>query len=528
MKLAQVFEINDDLKKCTLLTAKGALSNEVSGVEVMEVPDGAFWVKENQIIVTMGYSLKKNDITMASLIQMLIDKKACALGIKLGRFISEISQKDLDYAQKHSFPIFQIPLNLEYRQIVEPINRMLLNSEYYDLMYLKAMRRELSDLLQEKCSFNVLTDFLEKYVGKKVYIVSYIGFTPTVYENYNSGVQDIIRELELHTKNIFNSDGPLYIEGRDFDIYLEKIKLHGKIAALLCVKIPNSNTLSATDKELICEVLPIFSAIMCSNTEPIFKAPKTPEKFLSDIMKGKYTNQTLKIVDEAAFLNIEELRSRVCIAISADSPDKCSCIVQQLKNSVSENKTKAYYVRLDDKLAIILETEFKYSNVQPLMDNIERIYNTVTNISAEQNVKIAVSNICNNLKYLNYAYDEACFALGMGQRVDADGHIFLYEDYMVYRLLSEMSNNAAIVRMYNNTFGVLQSLDKDSSQDYINTITVLCENGFNVRDAANELFIHRNTMYKRIERINDILGFDINKANNRLLLSLLAKLHKML
>ena len=528
MKLSEVFELNDDLKKCILLSGAKGLENEVSGIEVMEVPDGAFWVRENQIIITMGYSLKKNDITMASLIQMLIDRKACALGIKLGRFISEISQSDLDYAEKHNFPIFQIPLNLAYKQLLDPINRVLLNSQSYDHIYLKAVRHELSELLQEKCNSKVIINFLEKYLRKKVYLIRYTGFTPAIDENYNEDVHEIIEELKKNKEILFKNEGPVYIDGNKFSVYIEKIRMDGTFAAIICVRLPLGHMLTTTEQELICEVLPTFSAVLRSDMEFIFRGQKTPKKFFADVMTGKYVSQAFKITEEAAFLNIEIKKSRFCMAVSSDETIQYNSVIQALENAPSIKKTGIYYVPLGNKIAVMLETDLQCSNAQSIMDSVDIIYNRVCSILPDKNVKIAVSNICNSLKYLNCAYNEACFALGMGQRVNPDENIFLYEDYMVYRLLSEISNNFTVVRMYNGTFSALQKADEDSSQDYVNTVISLCENGFSIKDASAELFIHRNTLYKRIEKINDILGFDINKPDNRLLLSLLAKLHKMM
>ncbi|MBE6082989.1 MAG: PucR family transcriptional regulator, partial [Tissierellaceae bacterium] len=57
------------------------------------------------------------------------------------------------------------------------------------------------------------------------------------------------------------------------------------------------------------------------------------------------------------------------------------------------------------------------------------------------------------------------------------------------------------------------------------TIQVLIKHNFNFSEAADKLFIHRNTLYQRLKKIEKIIGLDIDSSETRLVLQLGLKIH---
>lgn len=106
--------------------------------------------------------------------------------------------------------------------------------------------------------------------------------------------------------------------------------------------------------------------------------------------------------------------------------------------------------------------------------------------------------------------------------------LFFYDDYMIYHLLCEIGDHPALLKIYRNTVKRLIDHDNKYNSELLHTVKVFIDNDFNINQAAEKLFIHRNTLYKRIEKINTILDFDINKSENRLLLQIALKFNEIL
>jgi len=64
----------------------------------------------------------------------------------------------------------------------------------------------------------------------------------------------------------------------------------------------------------------------------------------------------------------------------------------------------------------------------------------------------------------------------------------------------------------------------------LSSLIELINNNFNINKTVDKLFIHRNTMYKRLNKISELLGptFDINSFKTRELLLLISKYHKLI
>ena len=83
MKVRDLFDLNAEVfKEFRLLTGVGGLDNEITDVVIMEVPDGIYWINPDNFVITTGYSLMTNEVSIENMIQLLISRKAAALGIR--------------------------------------------------------------------------------------------------------------------------------------------------------------------------------------------------------------------------------------------------------------------------------------------------------------------------------------------------------------------------------------------------------------------------------------------------------------
>ncbi|MEG2144311.1 MAG: helix-turn-helix domain-containing protein, partial [Oscillospiraceae bacterium] len=188
-----------------------------------------------------------------------------------------------------------------------------------------------------------------------------------------------------------------------------------------------------------------------------------------------------------------------------------------------------FFLRAHDRqLTVIVESNTAQTNTRFFEPVLLKIYDKLTAFFPKNSIYAGVSNICNSLHNLNFTYDEANFALTAGKKLDKDKYLFFYEDYMIFHLLSAVSEHPTINKIYKNTVDRLKKYDGEHEQELLKTLSALVENDFSVAETSKALFIHRNTLYKRIEKINSVLNFNIDQSKNRLLLQLALTLDKML
>jgi purine catabolism regulator len=106
-----------------VLAGAAGLDRVVASVNVMENPDIIPWVKNRELLITVGYSLAGRGKDLATLINDLADQDLAGFGIKLGPYITEVSADALDAANRRNFPILSLPPTVSFDDLIADVYR---------------------------------------------------------------------------------------------------------------------------------------------------------------------------------------------------------------------------------------------------------------------------------------------------------------------------------------------------------------------------------------------------------------------
>jgi len=123
------------------------------------------------------------------------------------------------------------------------------------------------------------------------------------------------------------------------------------------------------------------------------------------------------------------------------------------------------------------------------------------------------------------SYREASQALSMAARLREQKPLY-FGDLSVYRLLFQLEGNPELEAFCREALGPL--LEYEGGGDLLETLEAFCERLGNLSQTAEKLFIHRNSLLYRMERISQIAGLDMNNPDTRLAVHLALKVRKML
>jgi sugar diacid utilization regulator len=102
----------------------------------------------------------------------------------------------------------------------------------------------------------------------------------------------------------------------------------------------------------------------------------------------------------------------------------------------------------------------------------------------------------------------------------------VYANLGVYRLLLPLSETQELRAFADQVLGKLTASERDKT-GLLETLRVYFQCNGNVAQTAKELFIHRNTLLYRLDRIREISGFDLDDAETRLQLQLALRAHEL-
>ena len=120
-------------------------------------------------------------------------------------------------------------------------------------------------------------------------------------------------------------------------------------------------------------------------------------------------------------------------------------------------------------------------------------------------------------------YAEALQAMELGQRLKIN-HVVNFSGLGVYKLLGQLEDIPAVHEFTQQIIGPLAEYDREHRSSMVQTIDAYFDHHGNISQTAESLFIHRNTLLYRLERIKELTSQDLNQANMRLALHLALKL----
>ncbi len=123
-------------------------------------------------------------------------------------------------------------------------------------------------------------------------------------------------------------------------------------------------------------------------------------------------------------------------------------------------------------------------------------------------VTVGLGTVVSTLKELARSYKEAQVAIEVGKVFDTEKSVVNYENLGIGRLIYQLPNTLCEMFL-NEVFkvGALECLDRET----LLTIQCFFENNLNVSETSRKLFVHRNTLVYRLEKIRKITGLDLRE-----------------
>lgn len=142
----------------------------------------------------------------------------------------------------------------------------------------------------------------------------------------------------------------------------------------------------------------------------------------------------------------------------------------------------------------------------------------LSELAKETNTRIGVSFAFFDYQNILYFYNQARSSIVLTDKLGMHSIVATYRDYAPYDFLNQFSQKDVIPFFKHPLLERLQKFDHDKGTSLYQTLKVFTEYNCNIKIAAEKLYIHRNTLIHRLEKIRDLGHLDINEPENVLLL----------
>ena len=188
------------------------------------------------------------------------------------------------------------------------------------------------------------------------------------------------------------------------------------------------------------------------------------------------------------------------------------------------NKSKDFVISINETdIALIKEVNSDIS-AKDLEQLAKSIVDTLTS-DFYINCSVGIGTIVSNIKDLAFSFKEAQIALEVGKVFDTEKPIVSYDNLGIARLVYQLPTT--LCEMFLREIFKKGSIDQ-LDQETLFTIQRFFENNLNVSETSRKLFVHRNTLVYRLEKIKKITGLDLREFEDAIVFKVALMVKKYL
>lgn len=216
------------------------------------------------------------------------------------------------------------------------------------------------------------------------------------------------------------------------------------------------------------------------------------------------------IHNQAKKLNVDA-EARRCVFTIQPKQEADSLVLETMRGLYATG-TKDYVTSVDESQIVLvkyLESTETYKELNNIAKTIVDMLNTEVMVS----VRVAYGTIVDNLKDVSKSYKEATMALDVGRVFYSERNVLAYNELGIGRLIHQLP--ISLCEMFLKEVFNGNALDQ-FDEETLSTVNLFFENSLNISETARKLYVHRNTLVYRLEKIQKTTGLDVRVFDDAL------------
>ncbi|QDR79835.1 PucR family transcriptional regulator [Sporomusa termitida] len=514
-------------KSVSLAAGLAGLDNTVISVNIMDAPDILNWVKPGDLILTTAYIAKDDPVLQERLIKDLAAIGAAGLGIKTKRFLPEIPAIIKKTADELSFPILDLPLDMSLSEIMNPIISNIANRQSYVLHRTIEIQKALTRVAIQGEGLCSIITCLGKLTQCPVgcYDVNGSPLARWLPENLPGIPDRIVRQIAaLLEKQVENNDELQGLLARTKSPWTQSLSIETGCYLLTSfpvmsdnetfghISIVQLNDTFADINDVALEQTCIVAALDFAKQKAIAQSRRLHSRDILEYI----------LFDDLAKPNVAEVLtgSRLMhakffecwvVQLAEDEnvvniPVLLTRIYKTTQQLVTAASPLSIVSERTGKIIVLMASANSFINNEPHLGII--LHNTLTSLYQDLTISIGVGTLSTKLSDARQSFHNALTCLRLGQQIKGNGHITFPYEIACYSILENDAAAAILAQVCSSIIEKLEYGEKNSGTDLLQTLEKYLECDKSLTETASELYIHRNTLSNRLEKIMDIVNLD--------------------
>jgi len=217
---------------------------------------------------------------------------------------------------------------------------------------------------------------------------------------------------------------------------------------------------------------------------------------------------TDSILPGEIFLKSKEMHlpydvDRVVFALQYD--EKRGIDVYDIVGGIFPDNSKDFVIDLDNNIIGVVKEVRPGVTVREIEGLAQEITDTVAS-EAMVNLRVGIGTVATNIRDIAKSFKEARIALEVGKVFDGEKYIINYDNLGIARIIYQLPTT--LCELFLSEVFKKESIDS-LDQETLYTIQKFFENNLNVSETSRQLYVHRNTLVYRLDKVRKITGLDL-------------------
>ncbi|WP_458010159.1 PucR family transcriptional regulator [Enterococcus faecalis] len=515
-----------------LLSSHSNLTQPLESVEITETPDVADFIPKNVMILTTAMIYKDDQEKLKPFIDSLKQAECTALGIKVGRFLDEISPEIVAYASAVDLPLIKIPSTQPLGGLLHEIVGYLRDSKTEQMSVAFDIQKRFSTLLMQDVDATRFIAEFAKILNAPIILLSpwqqVIAHSNYFYGNQKSAEFFIEQLSKDHFQQLAQEKKIFRLQDeRQENIQVAgfPIRVNDYFPYYLLVLSPEQIPYPISEFAIDQAILVL--------TFMLFKNQKIAESF--EHLKTDFLDRLLDTHQEALskhqnwlelWKNYRLINSdyyQLAIVYGVTKPEnethiryqqaEGQLIFQWLKEQLPEILPDVALFKLKNQNKSILIFQSKKNDHLMILQNLAERLQQALPIT----IRFALGNAYENLEDLPNSYIEASSTLEASLHAQKPATVQLFHPKGLAGLFEKIGTED-VEYFCQQQLKELAYPSEPTLQELRKTLKVFLDFNCEITKTANALYLHRNTIKYRMNQCEKLLGTSIQEPETSLLL----------
>ncbi|WP_165861175.1 PucR family transcriptional regulator [Paenibacillus paeoniae] len=523
------------LQHARLAAGAEGLSRHISSVHLMDAPHKTHFLKPNELLLTTAYAMKDSPEALESLIARMAHAGCAGLAIKTKRFLADIPPSVIEEANRLQFPLLELSLDYSLGEVLNESLNGILQNKTDELSYALDTHHTFFNLILNGEGLSEIVDKLAQLIASPVVILGHklelICLSSTVRPNIAQLNNWIAQAAKLQlAPGIYPIEKATPTEEARY-VILQPIPIPQRPGYIIAFYNEGEiRKLHALALEQAANVLG-FELLKVQAVKD--RARRFKIEFFTELVQGEIASEQ-EIIHRGKQYGLFPAESMLTVLCGRDSDEgavagqehaeaeRRAREIDQLYHALMKEFGKlgmpfVLFTLKDKCIALLSAKELLSSSADGKLKLSQQLMGISDRLSAQENIVLSygISAPINKLVDIPNAYKQSLDAYQLGRSHNKQRFVHYYhtKEFADLLRLIPMDDLQEFVQ---ETFETWHGIDESEQREWRKTLRFFYDNHGHIGETAKGLYIHRNTVLYRLNRIEQLTGLQVRNAADSL------------